>query len=78
LDTDRFFHWRLEASDDAVNWVSLYTTGNTFFNPTISPLCKFYKLTVLGAEGNNPRLSYFQLFTYDIIYQPNIVEIANY
>jgi len=75
----------LDASDDAINWTSLYTTaitciGNTtqFFTPEISPLCKFHKITVLGAEENNPGLSYFQLFTYDIIYQPNIVEIANY
>jgi len=84
-NVDKISHWKLEASDDDINWVSLYTTanisiGNTtqFFEPAISPLCKFYKITVLGAEGNNPGLSYFQLFTYDIIHQPNIVEIVNY
>jgi len=85
LDTDRIFHWRLDASDDTINWASLYTAANTFigntiqfFTPAISPLCKFYKLNVLGAEGNNSGLNYFQLFTYDIIHQPNIAEIAAY
>jgi len=29
-NTDRIFHWRLDASDDAINWASLYTTDNTF------------------------------------------------
>jgi len=82
-NTDRILNWKLDASDDAINWSSLYTAadkfiGNTtqFFTPVICPLCKFYKIIVLGAEGNNPGLSYFQLFTYKIIHQPNIVEIA--
>jgi len=82
---NRIYSWQLEASDDAANWVTLYNIdysfiGNTtqFFTPSISPLCKFYKLTVLETEGPNPGLSYFQLFTYDIIHQPNIVEIAVY
>jgi len=81
-NADRIFNWTLDASDDEIIWLTLYTTDNTFttqfFTPAIIPLCKFYKITVLGAEGNNPGLSYFQLFTYDIIHQPNIVEIVNY
>jgi len=82
---DRIFHWGLKASNDAIIWVSLYTTTNTFignttqfFTHALGPLCKFYKLTVLGAEGNHSGLSYFQLFTNDTIHQTNIVEIAAY
>jgi len=65
-NTDRIFYWRLDASDDAINWACLYTTANTFignttqfFTPAISPLCTFYKITVLRAEGNYLGLSYF-------------------
>jgi len=83
--TDRIYSWRLEASNDAINWGTSYNTNNTFignttqfFTTSISPLCKLYKITVLGAAGNNLGLSYFQIFTYDIIHQLNIVEIATY
>ena len=81
--SDRITHWRLEASNNTLIWVTLYSATNIildnrtqFFAPTSSLLAMYYKITIIATEGDNPGLSYFQLFTYDKLETPYLSEIA--
>ena len=62
----------MEASVNASVWVVLYSITTIclsnevqFFSPTSSPLALYYNITLIDADGLNPGLSYFELFTYD-------------
>src|SRR5258708_4584861 len=73
--------WKLEASLNGTIWATLYSGYNKplngdvqFFSVATSPLAAYYRLTII--EGDNPALSYFQLFSCDYIEIPVISEIA--
>jgi len=70
----RIYNWQLEASSDGTRWVILYSVVNKYIgdatefmdvNTANPPWAKFYKLVVTEAEGTNPGISYWQLFTLD-------------
>lgn len=70
---ERIYNWRIDASTDNTNWVTLYTAtnptylGNTYQEFLADSVGKFryYRLFVINAEVTNPGLSSMQLFVYD-------------
>jgi hypothetical protein len=72
--TERIFNWRIEASNDGINYVILYTALNPTYLTSLSyqefeidsiGIFPFYRLFIINAEGPNPGLRTWQLFVYD-------------
>src|SRR5882757_3249455 len=81
---ERVLRWKLEASNNGTTWILLYSTDTNhlsneikFFQPTISPLASYYKLTLIESEGTNPGLRVFQLYTYDKVESPYLSDIVS-
>ena len=74
LDSAYFNNWVLEGSNDNTTFTQLYasttvinTTMHEFvISPTPTTAYLYYRIYVnTCAAGNNPGLSYFQLFSVD-------------
>ena len=78
----RIYNWKLYGRRDSAGpWLDIDSSGTDrvyignvvqFFEVNYKRLCTEYKLEVAGADGSNPGLSYFQIFTLDGIYSSPI------
>ena len=73
--TERIYDWKLQGNNinDSV-WHDLHIATNTyigntinFFNISTSVEYRNYRIFVVNAEGDNPGLSYCQLYTIDTL-----------
>ena len=71
-NTHRIYRWRLEASTDGENFLTLFSAPNpTYLGNEVQQFevdtvykYNYYRLLCLEAEPSNPGLSYMQLFIY--------------
>ena len=71
---DRIYNWKLQASNDGVNWSDLFHCtdkyiGNatSFFYNHYSNLYEYFRIFVLEAENVVAGLTYWQLYTLDTL-----------
>jgi hypothetical protein len=73
VSTNRITNWRIEGSNDAFTYVTIYTAtnptpiGGVYQEFEIDSISKFafYRLFAVNAEATSPGLSVFQLFVYE-------------
>ena len=72
--TERIYDWKFQGSNDTDVWDDLHTEtnaliGNTisFYNVSTSTEYSNFRIFVVDAEGDNPGLSSWQLYTADPI-----------
>lgn len=69
-DLERIYNWRLEGSNDNVNFDIILSKTNTFIGKNLQEFTvdttyyQWYRLYVLNAEATNPGLRYFQIYKY--------------